>query len=75
MIAVGVLGFPFIGFLQDKTASTELTANAPAIANIVLEKKEYFGREYSAINPEQEKVAVAQQGEGATAALEASNTA
>ena len=42
MIAVGVLGFPFIGFLQDKTASTELTADAPAIANIVLEKKRIF---------------------------------
>jgi hypothetical protein len=75
MIAVGVLGFPFIGFLQDKTASTELTADAPAIANIVLEKKEYFGREYSAINPEQEKVAVAQQGEAATTALKAANKA
>jgi len=75
MIAVGVLGFPFIGFLQDKTASTELMADAPAIANIVLEKKEYFGREYSAINPEQEKVAVAQQGEAATTSLKAANKA
>jgi len=75
MIAVGVLGFPFIGFLQDKTASAELTAHAPRVAETVLEEKEYFGIQYTAINPEKEKAAIAEQGEAATAALESANKA
>jgi MFS family permease len=76
MIAVGVVGFPFIGFVQDNTASTELTANAPATAKIVLEDKALFGiHEYTAIDPEKTPTAVAQQGEEASHALEAATKA
>ncbi|MCA9032147.1 MAG: MFS transporter, partial [Planctomycetaceae bacterium] len=47
MIAVGVLGFPFIGYLQESTASSQL---APAVAEQVLNEKEYLGQPYSAID-------------------------
>jgi hypothetical protein len=76
MIAVGVLGFPFIGFVQDNTASAELTANAPATAKIVLQDKELFGiHQYTAINPDKTSAAIAQQGEGASRDLEAATKA
>ena len=41
----------------------------------MLEEKEYFGIQYTAINPEKEKAAIAEQGEAATAALESANKA
>ena len=75
MIAVGVLGFPFIGLLQDKTASAELAANAPATAQIVLQEKEVFGIRYEAINAAKKKAAVAGGGEAVTQQLEAANKA
>lgn len=76
MIAVGVVGFPFIGFVQDNTASAELTANAPATAKIVLEEKALFGiHDYTAIDPEKTPAAVAQQGEEASRALETATKA
>ena len=56
MIAVGVLGFPFIGALQEKTASSELTNKAPAIAQTLLIDKNYLLGEYKAIDPEKKAV-------------------
>ncbi len=52
MIAVGVLGFPYIGALQEKTASARLHAEAPALAQSVLVEKSYLLGDYAAINPE-----------------------
>jgi len=52
MIAVGVLGFPFIGALQERTASVELTQSSPATAEAVLVEKKYLGVDYRAIAPE-----------------------
>ena len=76
MIAVGVVGFPFIGYVQDNTASAELTANAPATAKLVLEDKEVFGiLNYTAINPDKKTIAVEQQGEEASHALETATKA
>jgi hypothetical protein len=56
MIAVGVLGFPFIGALQEKTASAELSNKAPAIAQTLLIEKNYLLGEYKAIDPEKKAV-------------------
>lgn len=50
MIAVGVLGFPYIGALQAKTASAELTKTAPEVAQVVLVDKTYMGTDYKAID-------------------------
>jgi MFS family permease len=51
MIAVGVLGFPFIGALQEKTSSAHLTQNAPEVAAKVLSEKSYLLGGYNAIDP------------------------
>ena len=52
MIAVGVLGFPYIGALQEKTASAHLVAEAPALAQSVLAEKSYLLGGYQAIQPD-----------------------
>lgn len=52
MIAVGVLGFPYIGALQEKTASEVLKVSDAATAQIVLVDKEYVLGNYQAIDPD-----------------------
>lgn len=52
MIAVGVLGFPFIGFLQASTESAVLAETSESTATEVLEEKDYMGIQYKAVNPE-----------------------
>jgi hypothetical protein len=52
MIAVGVIGFPLIGSLQETTTSGNLKANAAATAQAVLVQKSYMGFDYEAIDPE-----------------------
>lgn len=52
MIAVGVLGFPFIGAVQEKTATAQLTEIQPAVAEKILVEKSYLLGEYKAIDPE-----------------------
>ncbi len=52
MIAVGVIGFPFIGALQEKTASAHLVAHAPEIAAKTLSEKTYLLGGYAAIDAE-----------------------
>jgi len=72
MIAVGVLGFPYIGFLQERTASSELAASSQDIAAQVLVEKNYLGLPYKAIDPEKTG---SLQAEGAVEALAAANKA
>lgn len=72
MIAVGVLGFPFIGALQEKTASTVLQESDAATAQAVLVDKAYVLGDYQAIDPD--KVAGITD-EAAQAALAAANQA
>ena len=74
MIAVGVVGFPFIGALQEKTATQHLLAQAPVTAHAVLVEKSYVLGVYQAIDPEKSAVASAASGE-AKAALNAANVA
>jgi MFS family permease len=52
MIAVGVLGFPFIGAVQEKTASAVLQESSPEIATSVLTDKAYVLGNYQAIDPD-----------------------
>jgi fucose permease len=52
MIAVGILGFPFIGALQERTASAELQVNSPETAQAVLIQRDYLLGNYEAIDPE-----------------------
>ena len=59
MIAVGIIGFPFIGALQEKTASQQLQAEAPATAQAVLVEKHYVLGAYQAIDPERAAAATA----------------
>lgn len=61
MIAVGVLGFPFIGFLQASTESSVLTEISKPTADKVLEQKDYMGVSYQAVNPEKKNAITAPQ--------------
>jgi len=72
MIAVGVLGFPLIGALQERTASADLRSLAPDTAAAVLVKKPYLGLEYDAIDPQKSESV---NDEGGRAALAAANKA
>jgi MFS family permease len=72
MIAVGVIGFPLIGSLQETTASNELKAASPATAQAVLVEKAYLGFGYQAIDPEK---AATVSDAGAKTALATANKA
>lgn len=72
MIAVGVLGFPYIGFLQERTASTELAVASQEVADQVLVEKKYMGLDYKAIDPDKSE---AVEVDGAADALAAANKA
>ena len=62
MIAVGVLGTPFIGYIQSETASSVLTEKSEAVAAAVVVPKEFMGIEYQAIDPDKEKTITDQAG-------------
>jgi MFS family permease len=72
MLAVGILGFPFIGYLQESTATTELAAKNPALYQTVTVEKRYLLGDYRAIDPA--KAATVETAEGKSA-LKAANTA
>jgi len=52
MIAVGVLGFPFIGVVQEKTTSAELQQVLPEVAQQILTEQQYVLGNYLAIDPD-----------------------
>jgi MFS family permease len=51
MLAVGILGFPFIGYLQESTATKKLEATNPAVYQTVTVEKKYVLGDYKAIDP------------------------
>ncbi|MEN9534930.1 MAG: hypothetical protein RLZ22_899 [Verrucomicrobiota bacterium] len=51
MLAVGILGFPFIGFLQESSATAKLQSSNPAIYETVTVQKNYLLGAYQAIDP------------------------
>src|SRR5262245_6643045 len=52
MLAVGILGFPFIGYLQESTATAKLQAANPAVYETVTKESSYLLGKYKAIDPE-----------------------
>jgi MFS family permease len=72
MLAVGILGFPFIGYLQETTATKSLNASNPEIAKAVTVNKEYLLGEYNAIDPVKAATVTSDDGKKA---LQAANTA
>src|SRR5580765_3015275 len=52
MLAVGILGFPFIGYLQESTATAKLAAANPAVYQAVTKESNYLLGKYQAIDPE-----------------------
>jgi hypothetical protein len=51
MLAVGILGTPFIGFLQESTSTKILQANNPALYQTVTTSQRYLLGSYQAIDP------------------------
>ena len=62
MIAVGVLGTPFIGYVQAQTASTYLAEKSAAVADVVIADKVFMGIDYKAIDPDKEKTVTDEAG-------------
>jgi len=52
MLAVGILGFPFIGYLQESTATAKLAAANPALYQSVTKESNYLLGKYQAIDPD-----------------------
>lgn len=65
MIAVGVLGTPFIGYVQAQTASTVLTEKSETVAKAVISEKTFMGINYKAIDPDMEKTITDAEGKAA----------
>ena len=74
MLAVGILGFPFIGYLQESTATRELAAKNPAIYQSVTTQKAWVLSpllgEYKAIDPEKRAAVQTPDGKEALTAAE-----
>lgn len=51
MLAVGILGQPFIGYLQESSATHQLHATNPALYETVTVEKKYLLGDYRAIDP------------------------
>jgi len=51
MLAVGILGQPFIGYLQESSATHQLQASNPALYQSVTVEKKYLLGDYRAIDP------------------------
>jgi MFS family permease len=76
MLAVGVLGFPFIGQLQDHATTAELRASQPAIAQVVSVEKDGMYGKYEAVDSDKAKaLPQAQQDEIATVQEHAQHSA
>ena len=51
MLAVGILGAPFIGYLQESSATQQLATQNPALYQTVTAEKHYLLGNYQAIDP------------------------
>ncbi len=52
MLAVGILGFPYIGYLQEKTTTGILQEKAPALYQTVTKDADYVLGAYKSVDPE-----------------------
>jgi MFS family permease len=77
MLAVGILGAPFIGYLQESTATNELQAKNPAVYESVTAKKSWVLSpvlgDYKAIDPEKKATVETADGKEALKAAEAAS--
>ncbi len=77
MLAVGILGFPFIGYLQESTATKSLQASNPAIYEAVKVQKGWVLSavlgDYHAIDPEKKATIQAADGQQALKQAEAAS--
>ncbi|HSH10110.1 MAG TPA: MFS transporter [Oceanipulchritudo sp.] len=67
MLAVGILGAPFIGFLQESTATNHLKEQDAAVYQQVHVEKEYLLGKYDAIDPLKATLIMDEQGKTALA--------
>lgn len=51
MLAVGIIGAPFMGYVQDTRIDANLAVEAPALHSEVMEQKRSIFGEYQAVNP------------------------
>ena len=51
MLAVGILGTPFLGYMQESSTTQQLHAANPALYQMVMVKKDYLLGAYEAIDP------------------------
>ena len=72
MLAVGILGAPFIGYLQESTATRELARTDPGLYQTVTVEKNFRLGNYRVIDPV--KAAIVETPEGKSA-LQAANIA
>jgi MFS family permease len=72
MLAVGILGFPFIGYLQESTATKKLEASNSVLYQSVTVENKYLLGKYHAVDPVK---AATVQDPSAKATLEAATTA
>jgi MFS family permease len=59
MLAVGILGFPFIGYLQESTATAKLEKSNPALYQSVTTEQKYWVFNYRALDRAKVQVATA----------------
>lgn len=67
MLAVGIIGFPFIGYLQESTATARLAAESAAVHAQVTVQKDYLLGSYLAIDPAKSAQVVEASGRAALA--------
>ncbi len=67
MLAVGILGAPFIGYLQESTATSQLKETNPAVYEMVHAESEYYLGSYDAIDPVKSAAIVTEDGKAALA--------
>jgi MFS family permease len=72
MLAVGILGAPFIGYLQESSATQQLQSANPALYQTVTVEKNYLLGKYQAIDPV--KSAAMTDAASATAIADATTT-
>ena len=51
MLAVGILGAPFLGYMQESSTTQQLQATNPALYQQVTVKKDYLLGAYEAVDP------------------------
>jgi len=62
MLAVGILGFPFIGYLQETTATSKLEADNKIVYEMVTTDKNYLLGDYKAIDPDKSRLVIDEAG-------------